>query len=432
MNYFLPIHVGAPDMAFPRLNNMSFWLLPPALILLLLSSLVENGAGTGWTVLVLLLILFIYLVNLDKLSYYRDIVFKNSTRCEKILLFGSKCSPFYFNGRKKVTDMETIRLGLTFFSLTHQRLNVEHLISKFSSFNVNKNSLSENKEIFHQWLVGFTDGEGTFSIVHLNNKWSLIFKIEQNIYNIRILHFIKKQLGVGKIHIEKDGKLACFIVRDLAVLQSIIFPIFDKYSLLTYKHFYYIKFKQVHAILYNSSLILSDKDTLIFNLINIQLSSDFISPAWSSVDFVINNFEKASKVMSKAWLIGYTEAKGNFYFVKKSATRIVHAFEITQKSDEIVLLAIKYILHISTNVKSKKAGYFTIVTTNSRAIENIILYFKKTMKSLKSVEYRIWSRSYLKNKGNFIALNKICNTMLHLPPTGDKMREKVRILKIKN
>src|SRR5882672_7796440 len=225
-NYFLPIHCGSPDMAFPRLNNISFWLLPPALILLLLSSLVENGAGTGWTVLVLLLILFIYLVNLDKLSYYRDIVFKNSTRCEKILLFGSKCSPFYFNGRKKVTDMETIRLGLTFFSLTHQRLNVEHLISKFSSFNVNKNSLSENKEIFHQWLVGFTDGEGTFSIVHLNNKWSLIFKIEQNIYNIRILHFIKKQLGVGKIHIEKDGKLACFIVRDLAVLQSIIFPIF--------------------------------------------------------------------------------------------------------------------------------------------------------------------------------------------------------------
>lgn len=61
-------------MAFPRLNNISFWLLPPSLILLLVSSLVENGAGTGWTVLVSLLLIFTELVNLDKLSYYSNIV----------------------------------------------------------------------------------------------------------------------------------------------------------------------------------------------------------------------------------------------------------------------------------------------------------------------------------------------------------------------
>ena len=29
------------------------------------------------------------------------------------------------------------------------------------------------------------------------------------------------------------------------------------------------------------------------------------------------------------------------------------------------------------------------------------------MKGLKSAEYRIWARSYLKNKGNFTELNKI-------------------------
>lgn len=119
--------------------------------------------------------------------------------------------------------------------------------------------------------------------------------------------------------------------------------------------------------------------------------------------------------MTKPWLIGFTEAEGSFYLVKKSESRLVHAFEITQKLDEIVLLAIKYILHISTKVHYKKAGYYTIVTTNSRAIENIIIYYKNTMKGMKSVEYRIWSRSYVKNKGNFIALNKI--------------REKVRIMK---
>jgi len=34
--------------------------------------------------------------------------------------------------------------------------------------NINKNSLSENKDIFNQWLVGFTDGDGTFSITRQN------------------------------------------------------------------------------------------------------------------------------------------------------------------------------------------------------------------------------------------------------------------------
>jgi hypothetical protein len=155
--------------------------LPPALILLLLSSLVENGAGTGWTVLSFILceaaffILLLRIVFLNKQSYYSDIVFINSTLCEKILLFGSKCSSLFLYGRKKVTDMEIIRLEKRIFKkikikFFHQRLNVEHLISKIPNCNINKNSINENKEIFHQWLVGFTDGEGTFSIVHQNNK----------------------------------------------------------------------------------------------------------------------------------------------------------------------------------------------------------------------------------------------------------------------
>ena len=136
---------------------------------------------------------------------------------------------------------------------------------------------------------------------------------------------------------------------------------------------------------------------------------DYISPAWDLVDNNVTNFETASKVMSKPWLIGFTEAEGSFYLVAKSSDRLVHAFEITQKLDKIVLLAIKYLLGISTNIKVSKTGSFSLVTTNSRAIENIIKYFRNTMKSMKSLEFSIWSRSYTKHKGNFIALNNITN-----------------------
>jgi cytochrome c/quinol oxidase subunit I/LAGLIDADG DNA endonuclease family protein len=392
-NYLLPVQCGAPDMAFPRLNNISFWLLPPSLILLLVSSLVENGAGTGWTVLVSLLLIFTELVNLDKLSYYSNIVLLNLTRCEDILLLikVNNCLSFDFNVRKKVIDLKIIRLNkiIAKYFIIHQRLNVRHLISKFSTLNINKNLLSENKDIFHQWLVGFTDGDGTFSIARQNNNWSLIFQIGQSNYNLRVLHFIKKQLGVGNIIVEKNNNFAQFRIRDRSVLELIIFPIFDKYPLLTSKYFNYIKFKKAHAILSDKSLIKSEKDILIFNLIKTSLPLDYISPAWSIINNIVSNYENASKIISKSWLVGFTEAEGSFYLVNKSKNRIVHAFEITQKLDKIVLIGIKHILHISTNVNFKKAGYYTIVTTNSRAIENIIQYYKNTMKGMKSVEYRI-------------------------------------------
>ena len=70
---------------------------------------------------------------------------------------------------------------------THQRLNKEYL-------NNNKNN-----NWFEQCLVGMTDGEGTFCIVRQNGKWSLAYKITQSKYNLRVLYYIKKQLGVGSV-----------------------------------------------------------------------------------------------------------------------------------------------------------------------------------------------------------------------------------------
>nr|YP_010455109.1 hypothetical protein NYK79_mgp39 [Porodaedalea mongolica]UUA03951.1 hypothetical protein [Porodaedalea mongolica] len=407
------------------------------------------------------------MVNLDKLSYYSDIVLLNSTRCEEIPLsllllinrskgsflakgFGSKCSSYNLSGSKNFTDAPkgegTIRLGKTLKNFIHQRLNVGHLIFlntasilplrngirlvglSFSTKaprlqilakNINKNSLSENKDIFNQWLVGFTDGDGSFSIVRQNDKWSLTYIIGQSTYNLRILHFIKKQLGSsGSIYIEKDRAQAHFRIRDLVTLEKVIFPIFDKYPLLTTKYFKYLKFKEAHSILSNTSYTKSEKDSLIFKILDSKPDIlPYISPAWSIVNYKVFNYETASQVMSKSWLVGFTEAEGSFYLVSKSKDkivsetvivgRIIHAFEITQKLDEIVLIAIKHLLHINTNVQFKKAGYYTIVTTNSRAIENIICYFKNTFKGMKAVEYRIWARSYLNDKGNYLALRKI-------------------------
>ena len=59
---------------------------------------------------------------------------------------------------------------------------------------------------------------------------------------------------------------------------------------------------------------------------------------------------------------------------------------------------------------------------HSKSIENIIDYFQNTMKGVKSLEYRIWARSYVKNKGDYeklanirYTIRKIRKQLLELP-----------------
>jgi hypothetical protein len=386
-------------MAFPRLNNISFWLLPPSLILLLLSALVENGAGTGWTVK-------------DKLSYYSNVIIMKLYLMQETplsLSYGSNYLFYVFNGVVKMLLTWGQFAWLNLFN--HQRLNVEHpsmttCSSQNKNINLTKQTLTQNKELFYQWLVGFTDGDGTFSIAHQNGKWSLAFKLSQHEYNTRLIYFIKSQLGLGNINKETKTKMVNYRIRDRKKLAEVIFPIFDKYPLLTSKYFNYLKFKEAYKILEDTNLTKAQQDELMLTLVKKVPSDGYISPAWNIVNNIVSNTNEANMVMSKAWLIGFTEAEGSFYLVNKSKDRITHGFEITQKLDLIVLSAIGCILGIKT---SSKKTYHTVVTTNSRSIENIINYYHNTMKGMKSFEFRVWARCYVKHKGDFSKLYEIRN-----------------------
>lgn len=325
-----------------------------------------------------------------------------------------------------------------YFKNTFQRLNVrrptliqqENLFTRFIKQTLTKNSFSTSPSSyqdllqrvkgsekakgrsnlnFEQWLVGFTDGDGTFHFSKSKDgKWILHFKIGQSSYNLRVLYYIKTQLGVGSVHVESKTTNADFRIRNRDHIGSIIIPIFNKNPLLTSKYFNFLKFRKAYDILVNQNLSKIEKDNLLTELKNSEIPLDYVSPAWSVVNNKVNNIEEANQVVSKSWLVGFTEAEGSFYLVKKDANRLTHAFEITQKLDLIVLVSISQILGLKV---STKKNYNTVVTTNSRAISNIIEYYSKTMKGMKSLEFRIWQRSYVKHKGNFVELTKVRNKM---------------------
>lgn len=420
-NYLLPVQVGAPDMAYPRLNNLSWWLLLPSLVLIVSSLCVEQGAGTGWTILgikwlcygnitdiklysmqkspIYFIALFytIVIVCLNKYSFWIIIayMYKNYHNNLFVILFISiisKVVKILFNSiylmARGVGQFAWLISTNSYYipyksysSVSHQRLNVEQPLDND----------------FIEWFVGFVDGSsasadaGSFTITRQGRKAGLYFKVAQSSYNLRILHYIKKQLGRGSIVVDKNGN-AEFRIRDIKTIRELIVPIFEQYPLITSKHYNYLKFLKALEILEDKTMPMVKRNVLLDEIRIQTIPLDYVSP------FVHN--------ISKSWIIGFTEADGSFYLVIKDITRIVHAFEITQKLDPIVLQKIGNILGIS-KVVYKKPGYHTLVTTNSRAIENIISYYSNTLKGMKSVEYRIWARSYTKHKGDYIALSKI-------------------------
>ena len=267
-----------------------------------------------------------------------------------------------------------------------------------------------SRDWFEQWLVGITDGDGCFGIYHQNGKWNLSYKITQSRYNLRLLYFIKKQLGVGSI--TRDINKGQFFIRDRKKFEKILFPIFDKYPLLTSKQFNYLKLKQAFTILHDDTITRDEKNKKLFALKDCLLPDNYISPVWKNNLSTVKTNNTAI-ILSKPWLIGFVEAEGSFYLVNKDSVRIVHGFAITQKLDKIVLEQIKSTLRISSKIKYNKS-YYMLDTTNSRAIENIIKYFENTMKGMKSVEFRIWARSYKKNKGNSSKLIEVRNIIRNM------------------
>ena len=229
------------------------------------------------------------------------------------------------------------------------------------------------------------------------------------------MYYIKQQLGVGSVSVESNRDMGSFRIRDRKQLANIIFPIFDQYPLLTTKYFNYAKFKSAYAILEDKKLTKSQRNAQIETLLLTKPDESYISPAWNKITLPIADANEAGKVISKSWLIGFVEAEGSFYLVTKDANRIVHGFGISQKLDKVVLEGIRHVLHISTKVIYKeKFNYHMIDTTNSRAIKNISEYFFNTMKGMKAVEYRIWSRSFNKHKGNYSKLVIIQETLRNL------------------
>ena len=439
MNYLLPLMIGASDMSFARLNNISFWLLPPALVCLVTSTLVESGAGTGWTVIINEMICS-YKMSLDAWkTLYNYIIY--------LLKYS-----IYINKLVKMFNIIGLYASIKLYYLIFQRLNVTKLKKNYLTKKINKNYFNIN-----EWLVGFTDGNGIFNINMTHNNIILTYKILLNKKNTQLLYKIKSYLGVGSVIY--NNNIAFYLIKDQKHLLNIIIPIFDKYPLLTNKRYNYLKFKECLLINNNNLLTKNNKLLIINNIINniyyldLYINNNiYISDIWKNIykkwnikelyllinlndgiliyphKDIFNNINSIlindiNNIITKSWLIGFIEAKGSFYIIKKSSNplRYIHSFILILKLDYIVIYSIKLLLNINSSIIIKSFNniniFYILKTTNNSNIEYIINYFiynnyKSIFLGLKSYEYKIWSRTYIKYKINYLKLLKINNLLL--------------------
>lgn len=390
-NYFLPIMIGGVDMAFARLNNISFWCLPPALVCVIASLLIETGAGTGWTVDSKLFI---------KMSF-------DAWKTLVILWHAM----FYSYLLTVIINVAFLGRGShAWVHSTHQRLHMtvlNFMQMRSSSFKPRVNDHNNDLD-FNQWLVGFTDGNGIFSINLDNDRVSFTYKLSQSLSNVQLLYKIKKELGIGRVTKDKANHLAYYIVTNNDHLIDRILPIFDTYPLRSIKYFNYIRFKRgldMNKTLSREALmreIRDEEEPMTRGALIRQ------SPVWNDLDYTkITSVNQIKNIVSKSWLTGYIESEGRFYLTQISPNKIVHTFSILSQYDPIILYVIKVIFHILTQVKLTSNQAFYLETRSRRSILNIVHYFITKdhtilFKGGKSLEYCVWKRTFIKYSKDYV------------------------------
>jgi len=294
---------------------------------------------------------------------------------------------------------------------------IKGFLNSTRNFSTNNNNLpalrGQSLAEFYQWFVGFTDGDGSFSIVKSGNSYRLHFGVSQSFYNLRILYYIKSNLGYGSITNNNSQKVAQLRITDRKVLNNIIFPIFDKYPLLTTKYFNYLKFKETFIILERKELSTEEKNKLILDIKNRPIPSNFVSPVISNLT-LLSNFSDIKSTISIYWLAGFIEAEGNFGLFP-TENRFSIEFTLAQKLDSFLLELIKRLLHIPGKVRYSDLRNIHILNTkNSRAVSNFIQLFQGKFKGMKSLEFKLWSKAHYYKKTNPDKLIKIHKIFLKL------------------
>jgi hypothetical protein len=113
---------------------------------------------------------------------------------------------------------------------------------------------------FEQWIVGFVDGEGCFSVPIFRNRtmrvgWQVQpeFVVVQGARSVHVLRELKKYFACGRVgenrrHDNHREHMWRWAVRSVPELSERIIPFFEQHPLRTAKSLEFVKFARIIAM----------------------------------------------------------------------------------------------------------------------------------------------------------------------------------------
>jgi len=149
---------------------------------------------------------------------------------------------------------------------------------QFLEYSKNKSEhKSKINQQFLEWFIGFTEGDGSFVI----SKNKVYFDITQNLQDIQVLYYIKKELGFGKVLIRNEPHInvgVFYVTSELNFYKLI--TIFNGNLCSNYKKEQFKKWLSVFNTQYNR---------------NVEFNPRLVKPS-----------------LNTAWLSGFIDAEGSF------------------------------------------------------------------------------------------------------------------------
>jgi hypothetical protein len=348
----------------------------------------------------------------------------------KKILFDTRKSLSIINNRNLNCKKDNYSVNFIYYKLGQFKLKIilfklftliiNYLNAQLVEVNNSENKITEIKKASQrlntkdiQWLVGFTDGDGCLSLykeIKYKNNWRHEYTIGLQLKDIKLLYKIKKLLGCGVVR--KYNNVAIFRIKKIIHLIYVIIPIFDKYPLLTEnKRALYLNFRNtlLNKAL-NSKRNITNKDIIyIKQLLNNKPDNLYkISIENLIINIDYNYFDN--------WLVGFTEAEGSFYFVKKknitdniSQIPLRAEFSLSQSNNFCLLTKIKERLKLTREVslQTNSSNHYYIIAGSILTVQNVINFYTNPnivkLKGIKYFKFILW----LKGIKNIIRYKKI-------------------------
>lgn len=301
----------------------------------------------------------------------------------------------------------------------------------FTVFNCEYERLLNKKApnyLFLTWLIGFTEGDGSFIVA---KRGDLSFVITQDTRDIQVLNMIQKNLGLGKVI--KQGKTTSrFVIQDKKGL-FLIATLFNN-NLVT--HSKIISFNK-----FLTSLNIYNQKGKI-NFININSSLPLLSP-YPALPLPVSTMGKGQvegniqiveplplsvrkerveitpvlPSLQDSWICGFSDSEGCFSTSIRTKTGFSICYDIAQKHIEN-----KYILDYLQSL-------FTVGKVYSHSAKNTYYYRISGLKDLMKI-FPYFENHPLRSKKlkSYILWKNIHSKLLNKEHLNTSLRESLKVL----